>query len=119
MLTDAELVGMRATMSEALPDTCTIQRKTIASDGGGGTSATWATHVADVACRLSPVAGGETGTAGGRIADEATAVVTVSAGIDVVEGDRLVIDGQTFDIHLVRERGAWELSTRLEVREAP
>ena len=119
MLTDTQLAAMRATAGQALPDTCTIQRKTSVSDGGGGTTETWGDHATGVACRVAPVGGGETGTAGDRIRDETTHVITVPAGTDVTEADRLVVGGQTYEATAVRRRGAWEITRRVECREAP
>lgn len=118
MLTATQLAAMRATAQAALPQTCTIQRKTVVSDGGGGTSETWADHATDVPCRIAPVGGGETGTAGDRVADESTHIITLPAQADVTEADRLEIDGQTFEATLARTRGTWEITRRVEAREA-
>jgi SPP1 family predicted phage head-tail adaptor len=118
MLTDLQLAEMRATVNDALPDTCLVQRRTIVNDGGGGQTETWADH-ATVACRIAPVGGGEGRVAGGRVEDETTHVVTMPAGTDVTEADRLVISSRTYEVTLVHERGAWELSKRVEAKEAP
>lgn len=119
MLSDLELVGMRATLTSALPDTCAVERLTSESDGGGGSTLTWGTHLADIVCRLAPVAGGEEGTPGGRIADESTHIVTLPAQTDIAEADRLVIDDQVYEVTLVRTRGRWEITRRVECVEAP
>lgn len=118
MLSAAELAGMRATADRALPDTCTIQRKTAVSDGGGGTTETWADHATGIACRIAPASGGETGTAGDRVEDETTHVVTLPALTDITEADRLQVDGQVYEVTAVRKRGAWELTRRVEAKEA-
>ncbi len=119
MLSSGQLSRMRTTAERALPDVCKVQRKTAVSDGGGGSNPTWADHLLDVPCRISPVAGGEAGTTGDRISDEATAVVTVAAYTDVTAEDRFVIYEQIFEVKLVRRRGAWALTQRCEVTEAP
>lgn len=120
MLTAAQIASMRSTMNAALPDTATVQRKQTVSDGGGGQTASWVT-VATTACRFSPVGGGEGGTSttGGRVAEETTHVVTVPANQDVTETDRLIVNARTFEVTSVRQRGAWELSRRVEVKEVP
>lgn len=119
MLTSAQIAGMRATAERALPETCVVQRKTAVSDGGGGTTESWASHVTDVPCRIAPLGGGETGTAGSRVIDETTHVVTLPAGEDITEADRVVVDARTYEVTVVRDRGEWELSRRVEVKEVP
>jgi len=119
MLSAAEIASMRATVDEALPDTCTIRRKAVVSDGGGGQTTTWSDLAAGVACGIAPVAGGEGATTAGRVVDETTHVVTLPDGQDVTEADRIVVDGVTYELTLVRKRGAWELNRRAEVRAAP
>lgn len=119
MLSASQLAGMRATTERALPETCVIERKTTVSDGGGGTTDTWGDHATSVPCRIAPVAGGETGMAGDRILDETTHVVTLPSGQDITEADRIVLDSRTYEVTQVRDRGAWELSRRVEVKEAP
>lgn len=116
MLTAAQLDAMRATTDAALPSEATISRRTAVPDVGGGTTYEWQ-DVAAVACRIAPQGGGEGSTFGGGVVDETTHVVTLPAGADVTEADRLVVDGQAFEVTLVRKRGEWELARRVEVRE--
>jgi head-tail adaptor len=119
MLDNDTLDAMREQIVAALPDTGTVSRRTRVADGGGGYTFTWADHHT-VPCRIAPVAGGEQGVApGGRAADETTHVATVPAGADVSVQDRLRVSGQTYDVLLVRRRGSWELSRRVELKEAP
>jgi len=118
VLTAAQVTAMRATTASVLPDVATLERLTTVSDGGGGSTETWAQVGVPVACRIAPLAGGEGGQAGGRVADETTHVVTVAAGTEVTERDRLLIAGTRYEVTVVRERGAWELARRVEVREA-
>jgi len=108
MLSSAELTAMRAQQALALPDTVVIQRRTLASDGAGGSVETWAT--------LATVAGGvgvenrisREAPAGGRLAVVTPYRVTLPAGIDVTARDRLVISARTFEVALVQAGGAWE-----------
>lgn len=126
LLSAADLAGMRATAAQAFPDACTIERKTVVSDGGGGQTETWAPLAAGVACRISPLKGGEatSGTsdgasAGDRALDETTHVVTMANGQDITEADRIVIGARSYEVLLVRQRGEWELTRRVDVQEAP
>lgn len=110
---------MRSTFARnLLPDEATIQRPTV-ENVGGEQIVTWS-DLATTACRIAPVTGGgETGESGGRVVEETTHIVTLPAGQDAEESDRLVIAESIYEITLVRKRGEWELSRRCEVKEAP
>jgi head-tail adaptor len=118
LLDPADIAAFRAVAEQALPDIATIQRGTETSDQGGGTTTEWNPIAESVPCRLSPVAGGEMGMVGARVSDEATSMVTMAATRDVLEADRLIIAGITYDVTLVRRRGAWALTLRIECKEA-
>lgn len=116
LLSGAQLAGMRGLLGRMLPDECVIQRRTVSSDGGGGSTEGWVEHLA-APCRIAPVGGGEDGQSASRISEESTHLITLAAYTDVVEADRILIGDHTFDVTLVRKRGSWELSRRVEVRE--
>jgi head-tail adaptor len=121
MLTAGDIEAMRGTAFLALPDTAIIERLTSTSDGGGGFTEAWAQQGVEVACRVAPLGGGEGGeggNAGGRVTDETTHVVTLAAETDVTASDRLLIGGVRYEVTLVRTRGAWEISRRVECKEA-
>lgn len=118
LLSAAQLNRMRAVAEQAFPDVCDIERRVDVSDDGGGTTTTWDPHLEAVPCRLSPVGGGEIGLTGARIEDEATSLITVAHDVDVLESDRILIDGFVYDVQLVRRRGVWALTTRIEAKEA-
>jgi hypothetical protein len=112
--------------AELLPDEATIKRATLKRIAGGGRETTWNT-LATVACSIAPVGGGEpaslhqagtTGTAGDRIDDRTTHVLSVPAETDITEADRIEASGATYEVNLVRKRGAWELLRRVELKEA-
>lgn len=117
-LSTGDLLLMREEYAAALPDRATIQRATVIADGAGGQDESWATLAANVPCRLSPVGGGEgTARGGQRISDSSTSMITFAWSQDITPADRIVIAGQAFDVQLVRRRGEWALSRRVEVRE--
>lgn len=108
---------MRGTLATLLPDTGAIWRATTTLDGGEQVK-TWAV-LATVPCRIRPIGGGESqGDVGGRLSDETTHLVTFAAKTDVEEPDVVVIDEQAYEVTAVRKRGAWELTRRVEVKEA-
>lgn len=117
MLSDAQIAAAREIAERTLPDTCTIQRKTTQNVGGEQVE-TWSDLATNVACRLAPVGGGEEGEVGGRISEEATVLITLPAKQDVEEADRIVLDGTTYEVNLVRKRGEWEITRRVECKEA-
>ena len=108
---------MRAVAAAALPDTVQIERLTRVSDGGGGSTETWTAQPDAVPCRIAPLGGGEGGQAGGRVSDQTTHVLTLPAGTEISEADRLLVAGVRYEVTAVRERGAWEISRRVEARE--
>jgi hypothetical protein len=124
-VSQAEIEEARQDLAqELLPDLATIERVTETSDGGGGFTEAWAPVAEDIPCRLDPYGksttkggGGESGTAGERIDDRTLNVVTFGAGTDVTLKDRLVINGTTFEVTVVREHGNWELMKRVDVKE--
>lgn len=118
MITEAERAAMRETAEDALPQIAAIERNTPASDGGGGQTDNWQTLDSSVPCRIAPVGGGETGTTGARVAQETTHIATLPAETPVAEADRLTIGDATYDVTLVRERGEWEITRRVECKEA-
>lgn len=85
-----------------LINTCTIERYTEgAADGYGKPERTWADHLANQACRLVPGSGREI-TIGAEVV---IAEYKLFLGnIDVTEQDRVVIDGDTYQVLLVLER---------------
>ncbi len=116
-----QLMRARKRFAALLPDRATIERPVTAYDGAGGHSTTWPAEplAEDVPCRLSPVGGGEDQAGSGdRIAAEATATITFAAGTDVADTDRVTIGAQAFDVLLVRLRGEYEMTRRVEAKES-
>lgn len=118
MLTPGEIAAMRGVAEQALPGTAVISGGTFASDGGGGGSVAYLPS-GTVSARLAPLGGGETGTPGDRIADESTHIITLPATTSITEASRVTFDGKSYEVTLVRERGTWELTRRIEVKESP
>jgi hypothetical protein len=117
-VTTSEIAAARADLATMLPDTCTIQRAVKASDGGGGESTSWPELATEVPCRLTPAgsAGSGTGKAGDRLNDTTTHIVTFTAGQDVQQGDRIIVNTIAYQALVVGSGGVWELSRHVEVR---
>lgn len=85
-----------------LINTCTIQRYTEgAADAYGKPVRTWADHLADQDCRLMPGSGREITVNAELVIAEYKLFL---GNIDVNEQDRVVIDGDTYQVLLVLER---------------
>lgn len=110
---------MRRRFAELLPDLATIERPTATYDGSGGFATTWASLATTVPCRLSPVGGGEDdeGRGGERLTEDATSIITFKWNQDIAEADRATVNGQAYDIQLVRRRGEYAMTLRVEARE--
>lgn len=117
MLTTAELTAIRNEANAWLPSVATRLARVQVSDGAGGVGSGYVAGTATVACRIAPVAGGEGPDQGGAVDDRTTHVATLPAGTVVEEPDRLVIDGVTYEVTLVRRRPGLEAVRRVEVRE--
>lgn len=120
-VTTSEITSARADLATMLPDTCAIQRSVAASDGGGGQSTAWPDVATGVPCRLTPAGSGRSGTsgtgkAGDRLNDTTTHIITFTAGQDVRQGDRIIIDTIAYQALVVGNAGAWELARHVEVR---
>lgn len=119
-LTADELAEARATLLESLPDLATIKHRVSVPSGGGGQVWTFPDALV-VACRLSPIAGGEeTGTVQSgpkRISDETTHMLTIPHGTPIAHEDRVDVDGELFEVTYAHRRTTWEVSRRVELRE--
>lgn len=113
--------------AELLPDEATILRPTEVSDGGGGQTVEWVERET-VPCRLDPY-GGPTSNrgAGGettahpieRVETRTAHIVFLPAQTDVELRDRLLINETTYEVNVLRQRGAWELTRSVECKEEP
>ena len=83
-----------------------VRRRTLASDGMGGNSETWAT-AATIACRISPVTGRDQALLGGRTLENAVMRVTVPALTDVRLADRVHVGSRQFEVLAVAGH-SWE-----------
>ncbi len=118
MLTGGELASMRETIETTLPGTAIIQRATLARDARGESQPTWSNH-GTVSCRWSPI-GAEASfevDQGDRVTALKRRLVTVAAGTDVTQTDRLSIGGTIHQVTGLRAPRDWELSRQIECIE--
>lgn len=109
---------MRATLEQSLPDSCVIERRTLASDGQGGGSETW-TALGTVSCRLSPEkrSGEEEYVRADSMAEERNRILTVPHGTAIEGRDRVTTGGATYEVSSVDAPMSWEIDRRVDVVE--
>jgi head-tail adaptor len=104
MLTAADIASLRAAQEAALPETVTISRLTLADNGAGGFSESWAT-AATVSGRIGPYnRQASESIVAERLGGRAGYTVTLPALTDVREADRLVVGTRTFEVVQVIRR---------------
>lgn len=116
MLTSGEILEMRETLELTLPGTAILQTATRTTDGQGGQ--VWAYAASGtVAARLSPEGQlrGEEPQLAGRVGEVANLILTIPAETQITASDRVVYDGEAFEVVEVRDRTPWELSRRVRV----
>lgn len=111
-LSAADLATMRAAQSAALPDTATVKRRVQTADTVGGTTYTWPSATATLACRLS--SRGVPSTFIELYADRNAHLwmVTFANGANVLAGDRLVIGSRTMQVIGFASGGEWQTALR-------
>ena len=115
MLSAAELSAMRETAYLALPDTAVIRRASLASDGMGGYTETWAT-VDTVSCRLDPPGNARLDQWQSKIMNRAAFVLNLEDGTDIKSGDQVTIGSKVYEA-LGLIVGSWEITRRMVVVE--
>src|SRR5262249_59535373 len=121
LLSQRQLNRLRDIGKRALPDTAIILRRTLVDDGNGGQESTYAS-VGTAACRIS-FAGSKSEPAlkdrqqGGRITPQQEWIVTLAHDANVLETDRLQINGETYEIISSMRRRSWEITKRFLVKQ--
>lgn len=119
LLSAGDLASMRTVLDTSLPDTAVIWSRTLASDGQGGRTQTYAA-AGTVACRLSPISAMSAGSEdvrGDRQAAVADRVLTMPASTTIAATDRVVVASQTFEVTAIHAPRSWELSRRVDCVE--
>lgn len=116
MLSATDLAGMQATLTESLPDICTLELDTLTSDQAGGHTAAAGAPVS-VACRVSPLrltrssAQAETVEVE-RVVEQSLWIITLPVGTEVTPTHRIGHAGREFEVVEVLSPRSWNLSVR-------
>lgn len=114
----SQLAYMRESVVKLLPDTCTIQEKTLVPDGAGGNAETWAavTGGTNVACRVDPVPSQKvTEQISEREVTVVDYMITLSYDAPIATGQRIVTGGRTYEIKMLNAEHSWNVSKRARV----
>jgi hypothetical protein len=116
MLTESELAQLRIDVLALLPDVCDVQRATNSVDAAGDVSQTWATVATGVVCRLDPLTRQDgAGMVAEREATRAAFVLTVAHDATIELGDRLVLNGKTYEMTMLHATHSLRAVKRLTV----
>lgn len=99
-----------------LPDKGRVLVYSRVSDGAGGHEETY-TSGPELSCRIAPIGrSGQSGSAGSRISEASTHVVTFPAETAVRTVDRVEVDAVTYSVTALRNFGRLNFTTRVEVK---
>ena len=117
LISIAELRRMRAAATLMLPAACTIQVRSTATDGMGGITETWSNTYTNVPCKLDPVKSMNVLVRLGEQAQTHTPwVLSVDYGQAIGTGNRVVLNGDTFEVLNVEDAHSYRILRRAYVR---
>ena len=103
MFSDYELAEMQATQEEAMPELVTIERRTLKTNGLGGTSTdAWVAIATNVPARISPSQVLNMGGQGDRNLELEKWNIRLPYGTDLQDKDRILWGAQTIGIEEVK-----------------
>jgi hypothetical protein len=103
MLSDYELEEMQATQEDAMPELVTIERRTLKTNGLGGTSTdAWVAVATDVPARISPSQVLNMGGQGDRNLELEKWNIRMPHGTDLQDRDRIIWGTQTIGVEEVK-----------------
>lgn len=115
-LSDADLERLRADAAELLRDNGRLLTHSRESDGAGGWEDTY-TPGPELPCSIAPYRAGGGSTAGDRLSEASTHVVTFPHETEVSSSDQVEVNGVVYVVTAVRRYGAMSVNRRVEVRE--
>jgi hypothetical protein len=120
VLSAADLAGMQATLTESLPDTCTLLLDTLMSDGAGGSTVA-STSSTTVACRVSPLRLTRSSkeaeiVEATRVIEESLWIITMPHGTVVEPRYRIGNGGREFEVVEALAPRSWELDVRVSTK---
>ena len=99
-IVDPRLMGA---LESHFPDRCTVQYLTETVDADGQVAKTWTDRYTDVPCNVTPLKGREIRGPNQTYVVANTSIALQGHYADIVESDRAVVGGTTYDILLVEQ----------------
>ena len=109
MLTNAEIMSMRAAAASALPEQVSIIRPLHRSDGLGGMVSEEST-VGIYKARLGTASQADTVTYADKLGAQVGYKLTFPGQADVQPRDRIRLGSRRFEVVAAPDRGAWEIT---------
>jgi head-tail adaptor len=113
MLTNDDLVNMRAAIATLLPDTAVIYTAARVSDGMGEFTATWNAS-GTAAARIDPIKAKDQ-VSGGAIQPYSRLQLTLAYGATITPNNRVAVNGRTYNVVALQTLNSWALDIRAEV----
>ena len=116
MIPSTELAAMQAASNSAMDTAITIQRATDISDGTGHYSQTWGT-VATVNGSVAQPTANQMQSYDYKIGSLAAWQIRIPVGTNVLENDRLIINGETMVVQVLMSPRSYEITRMLLASE--
>ena len=116
-LSTLELTQLRNDQADYFPDTCTIQTVSLASDGMGGQTETWANTYTGVSCRLMPQQRGQGEELQANQVQATTEwILSVAYNQTIDETMRVVHNSETYEVVAIHDTHSWVSAKRARLR---
>jgi len=116
LLQTADLEYMRSQVRVAMPDTVTIQRRTIESDNQGGYTESYDDAYQNIPARLAVQSVAESVAAGVQDV-RLDATLTVAYDQSIEQSDRIIHSSGSYEIQSVDSGKSWAVSKRCQMRQ--
>ena len=116
LLQGNDLTYMQAETRKAMPDTITIQRKSLAGDGQGGYAESWNNSYQNVPARLAFKSESEL-IAAGRQDFQPVSTLTVGYDQSLNQSDRILFNEDTFEVMSISGIRSWDTVKRCQLRK--
>ena len=116
LLQNNDLIYVRGEAQVSLPDTVSIQRRTLTSDGQGGFAESWSISYPNISARLGKSGNSET-INGSRQEAVVTLTVTLPYSQSVEESDRIIHSTGTFEVTGINDSQTWGTVRVCQVRK--
>jgi hypothetical protein len=111
LIPDADLAAMRTLVTDSLDLPCSIQRAVSTPDAWGSEQQTFTT-VATTLCNLAKPTAQISQQYAARLANQQAWVARFTNGMDIREGDVVVVSGQSLTVQAILTPNSYSVSTR-------